>query len=256
MDNCIRVFNKENRGVSSARYMAMDIAKGDYIMFVDSDDYVEDNYVERLVSAIRSDVSADVAQCGYRKSGRIDQAYTHNATKITGIDAYEDYFKGITLTTMVWDKIYKKETIGELRFETGKTMEDAIFLDIFFSSKKPNVVVIPVILYVYRIRENSIMTHRLSMAHMLSSFYQQNTNICICEEFYPHLLSKAYDRLYSDTFHYIQLYHKGRLNFPYQELKFAIIKEITKMTDHCSISSILKLKILLNMPFLAKVLFR
>ena len=47
MDNRIRVFNKENEGVSSARNLAMDIAKGDYILFVDSDDYVEENYVER-----------------------------------------------------------------------------------------------------------------------------------------------------------------------------------------------------------------
>ena len=143
-----------------------------------------------------------------------------------------------------------------MRFETGKTMEDAIFLDIFFSSKKPNVMVIPDILYIYRIRENSIMTSRFSKVHMLSSFYQQNINICICKEFYPHLLSIAYDRLYSDVFHYIQLYHKGRLNFPYQELKLAIIKEIVKMTGHCSISLIFKLKILLDIPFLAKIVFR
>ncbi|MFR0791826.1 MAG: glycosyltransferase family 2 protein [Parabacteroides merdae] len=256
MDNRIRVFNKENEGVSSARNLAMDIAKGDYILFVDSDDYVEENYVERLVFAIRSDTSVDVVQCGYRKSGKINQVYKHPATKIMGIDAYEYYFRGITLTTVVWDKIYKKEIINELRFETGKTMEDAIFLDIFFSSKKPNVMVIPDILYIYRIRENSIMTSRFSKVHMLSSFYQQNINICICKEFYPHLLSIAYDRLYSDVFHYIQLYHKGRLNFPYQELKLAIIKEIVKMTGHCSISLIFKLKILLDIPFLAKIVFR
>lgn len=255
-DSRIRIITKENGGQSSARNIALDQAKGVYILFVDSDDYVENNYVERLVIAIQSDKYADVAQCSYRKSGQVNQVYTHDSVKISGIDAFEDYFNCTTLTSLVWDKIYKKSIIGDLRFELGRTMEDAIFLDLFFAYKKPNVVVIPDVLYVYRIRENSTMTRRFAKKHMLNSFHQQKINIGICEELHQHLLSKAYGRLYGDLFHYVQLYHQGRLKFSHKELKTEINKEMLTIKGHYSKASIFKLKILLSMPFLAKALFR
>lgn len=255
-DSRIRIITKENGGLSSARNIALDQAKGVYILFVDSDDYVENNYVERLVVAIQSDKYADVVQCSYRKSGLVNQVYTHDSVEISGVDAFEDYFNCTTLTPMVWDKIYKKSIIGDLRFELGRTMEDAIFLDLFFAYKKPNVVVIPDVLYVYRIRENSTMTRRFAKKHMLNSFYQKKINIGICEELHQHLLSKAYERLYGDLFHYVQLYHQGRLKFSHKELKTEINKEMLTIKGHCSKVSILKLKILLSMPFLAKALFR
>lgn len=115
-DGRICVYSKENGGQSSARNYGLDVAQGDYIVFVDSDDYIEENYVERLVLAISSDPSVDIAQCGYRKFGKVNQVYTHTATIILGNDAFEDYLKNITLTSLVWDKIYKKEIIGKLRF--------------------------------------------------------------------------------------------------------------------------------------------
>ena len=209
-----------------------------------------------MVSSISSEPLADIAQCGYRKFGKINQSFTHTFSIISGNDAYLNYFNNLALTSLVWDKIYKKEIIGKLRFEVNKTMEDAIFLDILFSNKNPKVVVIPEILYMYRIRENSTMTRKFDMKHISSSFYQQNININICKEYYPHYLSKAYQKLYSDLLHYIQLYHKERLNISYDKLKQLIYEEIKKIEGHCGRISIMKLKILLNLPYLSKILFR
>ena len=63
-DNRVRVFHKENGGVSSARNLGLDNARGTYIMFCDSDDYVADNWAEKLYEFMNYN-EANLSICGY-----------------------------------------------------------------------------------------------------------------------------------------------------------------------------------------------
>ena len=65
-DTRIKLFNKENGGVSSARNLGIEMAQGDYISFVDSDDYIESNMYESLIFTITSQ-KVDVVRCNYKK---------------------------------------------------------------------------------------------------------------------------------------------------------------------------------------------
>lgn len=110
-DNRIIVIHKENGGVSSARNMGLDVAKGDYILFVDSDDYIAEDYIESHIN-----FDADVVVSGTEKSG----AYLKNE-----ILKNEGEFVGFGGP---WKKLYKKELISNTRFrEEIKIGEDIIF---------------------------------------------------------------------------------------------------------------------------------
>ena len=67
-DNRIKVIHKENGGVSSARNAGLDIATGDWISFVDADDYIASDFYDKLIGSSK-DGEADVVQCGYTTFG-------------------------------------------------------------------------------------------------------------------------------------------------------------------------------------------
>lgn len=117
-DTRIRVFHKENGGLSDARNAAIDIAQGDYITFVDSDDYLEANTYKPLLQQMED---ADILE--YSISDRLplpDRTYTDmNEYWLTG-QAY--------MHTYAWNKIYRRKLFEKIRFPKGKVFEDAYTL--------------------------------------------------------------------------------------------------------------------------------
>lgn len=117
-DTRIRVIHKENGGLSDARNAAIDIAQGDYITFVDSDDYLEANTYKPLLQQMED---ADILE--YSISDRLplpDRTYTDmNEYWLTG-QAY--------MHTYAWNKIYRRKLFEKIRFPKGKVFEDAYTL--------------------------------------------------------------------------------------------------------------------------------
>ena len=112
-DDRIKVFHQENLGVSQARNKGIDISTGDYILFIDSDDYVSNDYIEALINgAIKT--NADVCCCGYTCITKEDR-YEHNdypecleATREVFLNCL---FSGTGGT--VCSKLYRSEIIKE-----------------------------------------------------------------------------------------------------------------------------------------------
>jgi len=159
-DNRIRVIHQENAGVSVARNAGLDIAKGEWIGFVDPDDWVETNIFERLCSTA-TESGLEIAMCGYtmhdtngQTSKRIS---TSSAVMLNNQYAlerilYDRYTMGYVY---VWNKLFSRQIIGDTRFNTSfYAAQDAMFtLDIFL--KNPDAVYIPEPLYNYCKREGS-----------------------------------------------------------------------------------------------------
>ena len=161
MDERVKVVHKENGGLSDARNRGMDQAVGKYFMFVDSDDYIAPTMLESLYSSMRRE-NADIVVCNFRFT--FDNASEKNfstevkAEVLTGAEIFYDRKneRNYGIWTVAWNKLYKRETIGKVRFRFGKYHEDEFWAnDIYQMDIK--VVTIPECLYYYRQREDSIM---------------------------------------------------------------------------------------------------
>ena len=157
-DKRIRVIHKTNGGLSDARNAGLDICKGRYITFIDSDDYVSKNYIELLYNALISN-DADVSMVG---STKIQEHTLYCTDLVEGIVEVYKQEKAIVnglnikIQQSAWGKLYPAEYFKDLRFPVGKLYEDlAIFYRILLKINRLVVVRVPA--YKYLIRNGSIM---------------------------------------------------------------------------------------------------
>ena len=123
LDDRIRVFHTENKGLSCARNLGLDEAKGEWIGFVDSDDWIEPNMYEALLNKAE-ETGADVVECGfYRDYPMKPIKQTVNEKVVTGSDVLKALLNG-QISTQVWDKIYRAVIFNTIRFPVGRSFED------------------------------------------------------------------------------------------------------------------------------------
>lgn len=126
-DKRIIVVNKENGGLSDARNSGIKIAKGKYIGFVDSDDYIDKDMYKVLYNDIVSN-EADIAICNYKKiyeNDLINVEDKFNNTEIYNkVDAIRLLITGEKINDYAWNKLYKKELFENIKYPVGKNMED------------------------------------------------------------------------------------------------------------------------------------
>lgn len=156
--NIIFFSNKKNGGLSFTRNEALKRATGDYIGYIDSDDYVPENYYESLMDTIITN-KADIAVCDiksvYEKSGQILRSQC-GTTENEKID-----FVNNGLAASACNKLFKKSIISKYKFSEGKVNEDlAVILPTIINSKK--VAYNENTFYNYVQRENSIQNSHLS----------------------------------------------------------------------------------------------
>ena len=157
-DNRIVVVHKENGGLSDARNAALDIAKGEYIVLVDSDDYVTKDYVSYMYSLLFEN-SADISACELKKiysdTDRLEVC-SENVEVMTGCEALEYLLYQRKVAPCAVCKLYKREIFEGIRYPKGMQYEDlATIYKILHKCKK--VVLGKEQKYYYYQRSNSIM---------------------------------------------------------------------------------------------------
>lgn len=161
-DNRITIIDKENQGQSIARNIGISKSIGEYIGFVDSDDWVDLDFYEKLYSsAIKH--NADIAVAGII---RLHKYNKKNHLKIDNESITEDFEKKLKLCDIpdksyVWNKIYKSDKIKEynLKFKEKMIYEDVIFTpEVILKLNK--LVTVPNIKYYYWRNPNSTVTQR------------------------------------------------------------------------------------------------
>ncbi|MEH7131458.1 glycosyltransferase, partial [Neobacillus drentensis] len=160
-DNRIKVIHKENGGLSSARNAGISIASGEYIAFVDSDDYLHNRMYELLYKNATEN-SSDIVICDYFKVRENEISDSFNlktnveSKNFTNIEAlYELYENNSENFVVAWNKLYKQKLFTDLRFEKGRIHEDE-FISHKLLFKSPKVTYLPIKLYYYRQTSNSI----------------------------------------------------------------------------------------------------
>lgn len=165
--DCFKLINQENKGPSIARNVGLSYASGEYIMFLDSDDYLREDTVEKLkkelgkpgVDAVYFDADI-VCEEGY---GDRKNIYGRNIKNLAGIQMSGDMFLGKTYPgnyiASACMAAYRKEVVKSagIRFPEGLYYEDTYFTFAFMAQAK-TVVYLPEKLYQRRYRANSTMT--------------------------------------------------------------------------------------------------
>ena len=163
-DNRIRVINKINGGLSSARNKGLDVAKGKYVIFVDSDDFIDKDMIKNLLEVAITQ-NADIVQGGFQtvyEDGKIKRKYEYNEmvfdTKTKILDAY---FKQDLINVIVCNKLYKSKLFNNLRMMEGRNQEDYIIMpQLLLNTKK--IINVSGIYYNYLQRDISIMNSKFS----------------------------------------------------------------------------------------------
>lgn len=180
LDNRISVIHKVNGGLSDARNAGIEVAIGNYIGFVDSDDYIHPQMYEILYNNIIK-YNADIAMCDYIKYESND-FYKYQKDNC-GIEVYNNIDclnlifgekEGHCITPC--NKIYNRQLFNDLRFEVGRIYEDRLISHrILYASKK--TIFIPNILYFYRQRKGSISNSEFSIKSLDSLYAHRDTMI-------------------------------------------------------------------------------
>ena len=194
-DPRIIVIHKENGGLSDARNKGIEIAKGDYILFVDSDDYLGLEAVDYMVNAA-CQYNADIVciqnvRCN-RNDMNEDIIVDENESTVslfTGIEKMSEYLIGKRINTTAWAKLYKRELFEGIRFPKGRLHED-VFTTYLLVDKANIVFTSNYIGYFYRINNDSI-TGKTFTPKRLDAIEGKIQQAEFIEKAYPTLTKKA-----------------------------------------------------------------
>lgn len=232
MEPLVKVLHKENGGLSSARNAGLDLAQGEYVAFVDSDDFLEPGAYEKLLScaqrheadlvcAGRSDLIGGI---GDKALGLCPEA----EETVTGPEFVARMFTWQGVDSAAWDKLYKRSLFDGLRYPEGKICED-VPVTYRAALKANKVALLPEPVYVYYHRPGSITTAPVSQ----KSFHFAAHTQAICQDIKarcPEILPQArYLRVWSLAHPMMLCQESGQVKAfrqEYRACKRALAKEL------------------------------
>lgn len=197
IDKRIKVIHKKNGGLSDARNAGLNLAVGEFIGFVDSDDYVSEDFIEVLYNVMCSEKS-DIVECSVTKFFENNSFDSYiDDLKISNYTA-EEALSGLIdenpFRQHVWNKLYKKELIFDIPFALGKTNEDEFWTYQIFG-RSQRITRVNRTMYYYFQRSNSIMGENYNIRRL--DALEGIKNRCeYIDDYFPALSLKAKLNLY------------------------------------------------------------
>ena len=223
----VRVIHKTNGGLSSARNAGLDDAKGEYVCFIDSDDYVTKDYISTLYELITVH-NTDLAKIDYAEvtSDEYFEKSVNSHPKLYRNGEVEKAYLELKVDSACVF-MYRRELIGSTRFIVGKTSEDIPFnFEIFRKAK--SFVYLPVKKYCYYYNQGSISNGPLKK-HMMNYLYFR-------EEIYQYYLKQNDSYLVNDA---EVLYARAAMGLLSRMALFGISDDLDEKTQHKQLRKIL-----------------
>ena len=169
-DSRVKVLHRENGGAAAARNAGLDAAAGDYIAFVDADDHVAPDMLEKLYAAL-VDAGADMSLCGVAYvdgEGRPLMDLPPMAAEIIGPKAFYERMEFAPESwryIVPWNRLHRRALFDNVRFREGRICEDEI-LSTEQTILCKSIAAIPDVLYYDVRREQSVMTSPVSLKNL------------------------------------------------------------------------------------------
>lgn len=212
-DSRIRVFHQKNRGLGAARNIGLENAKGMYIGFVDSDDWIAPDMYEILLNNIVKE-NADVAVCGrymeWDSSEKIPMFHYPQTQVMSAHEALRRFLLSEGLDAAAWDKLYTKKIFGNIRYPISYISEDIpVTSQLLAAANK--VVHCGKPLYYYFQRSGSLSHSNFNQKSAGLYYFSKEVQLKISEEF-PDLREEAEYYYYKKLLVFLFLYtnHKEK----------------------------------------------
>lgn len=214
VDSRIRVLHKRNGGLSDARNAGLEIAKGEYITFVDSDDYVAPELLETLMDGIRE--GTQVSACnfftvrdGVAKPWRNPKG---GFIQLSSLEAVEDMLYAHSIDTSVWGKLFHRSCFAQIRFPVGRVYEEvATTYRLMLTQRRVSITMRP--LYYYVKRAGSIVTAGYSSRDM-DMMDHSKAILAFAQREQPELLPAACRRIVYACFYLLKTMGMAYRRYP------------------------------------------
>lgn len=224
MDLRVRVIDQANHGAAMTRKKGVDISKGEYITFIDSDDYIEKDYLKTLYTNL-IESKADFICCNSIDIGLKIQS--NNCIQQSSLvsdtnQLLRDYFNGMRYAYCIWGKLFNKELFYNIVFPNLKYAEDTcVILSLFMKTNA--IFLLNYSGYYYRCQENGVTLSINKLKQKQDLLYRANLIYDICknrtEELYQRAQSELINSLYGLTVAYCLYGNKIDFDIFYQKCK-------------------------------------
>lgn len=232
-DSRIKVIHQPNQGLSGARNAGLAIASGDYIGYVDGDDWIETDMYRAMLEACESK-EAELAVCAYRRIAKekISRKFTHKEYVLNREEALDIYIcdnKDYHIYNSVWSKLFRKDIIEGIKFPVGKKSEDIMYTTRAMVNAN-TCVFLDTPYYNYVIdREDSIMNQKLHERRFYDEIPFWKEQIAYLEQKgFGELSEKAFYHFCRKMLFYFEEFKDKRMEASAQEMAVLLKKEKEK----------------------------
>lgn len=260
-DTRVKVFHKPNGGISDARNFGLEHTQGEYITFVDSDDFVGVDYLKKLVDLIFR-YSADISIVSNMTVGEDGYIKPYVDSNVSGCDNTQDAIKNMCIRKHYglspWAKLYKKSLFEGIRYPIGRIHEDLLTTPYIFSRAKKIAYSESIQLY-YRIHNESIM-HRPLKSIDFDVFEGLCKLVDFVDDKYPEIHDAAVCRFVNDFYGTVveRLIYQKQYKEKANELKkeYAVYLNAVKDNSYISKNTKLKTKLFMTNVMLYKAFYK
>lgn len=226
-DERIHVISHDNRGVAKTREAGLEVAKGEFITFIDSDDKIANDYLEKLYNCI-CDTKTDVVCCNSIDENVVNKSILEDIVIDDASFFIAGILEGKRFACCLWAKLYRYDIIKNIQFREMKYAEDSYYVTEVFQKAK-NVALMKYSGYFYRTNLNGAMSNSSGIQQEKDVLTLYKFLLSLCETTYPQYKAMCINNMYDRIFNLIS---KASVSTENERIEaFNIINEI--LTSSC-----------------------